>query len=40
MLQKNLTYFDDAEGDIMPDMLIEKSWKQVKKEIVFRASTI
>jgi len=37
---KSLTYFDDAEGDIMPDMLIKKSWKQVKKEIMFRASTI
>jgi len=37
---KSLTYFDDAEGDIMPDMLIKKSWKQVKKEIIFRASTI
>jgi len=37
---KSLTYFDDAENDIMPDMLIKKSWKQVKKEIVFRASTI
>ena len=37
---KSLTYFDDAEGDIMPDMLIKKSWKQAKKEIIFRASTI
>jgi len=37
---KSLTYFDDAEGDIMPDMLIKKSWKQAKKEIMFRASTI
>ena len=37
---KNLTYFDDAEGDIMPDMLMKKSWKQAKKEIILRASTI
>jgi len=37
---KSLTYFDDAEDDIMPDMLIKKSWKQAKKEIIFRASTI
>jgi hypothetical protein len=37
---KSLTYFDDAESDIMPDMLVKKSWKQAKKEIIFRASTI
>jgi hypothetical protein len=37
---KSLTFFDDAEDDIMPDMLIKKSWKQAKKEIAFRASTI
>jgi hypothetical protein len=37
---KSLTYFDDAEDDIMPNMLIKKSWKQAKKEIIFRASTI
>jgi len=37
---KSLTYFDDAEGDIMPDMLIKKSWKRAKKEIIFRASNL
>ena len=34
---KSLTYFDDAEDDIMPDMLIRKSWKQVKKEILAKS---
>jgi len=34
MAMKSLTYFDDAESDIMPDMLIKKSWKQAKKEII------
>jgi len=38
MAMKSLTYFDDAESDIMPDMLVKKSWKQTKKEIVFHAS--
>ena len=33
MALKSLTYFDDAENDIMPDMLIKKTWAQVKKEI-------
>ena len=37
MVLKSLTYFDDAEDDIMPDMLIKKSWKQVKKEILAEA---
>lgn len=27
---KSLTYFDDAEGDVMPDMLKQVSWKEVK----------
>jgi hypothetical protein len=31
---KSLAYFNDAENDIMPDMLIKKSWKQIKKEIM------
>jgi len=35
---KSLTYFDDAESDIMPDMLIKKSWKQTKKEIISKVS--
>ena len=34
MALKSLTYFDDAESDIMPDMLAEKSWEKVKKEVV------
>jgi hypothetical protein len=33
MALKSLTYFDDAENDIMPEMLLKKSWEQVKKEI-------
>jgi len=37
---KSLTYFDDAEGDIMPYMLMKKTWKQTKKEIIFHAGTI
>jgi len=40
MAMKSLTYFDDAESDIMPDMLMKKSWKQVKKEIMFHAGAI
>jgi len=40
MAMKSLTYFDDAENDIMPDMLVKKSWKQIKKEIVFHASAV
>jgi len=40
MAMKSLTYFDDAESDIMPDMLIKKSWKQTKKEILFNAHVI
>jgi hypothetical protein len=38
MAMKSLTYFDDAENDIMPYMLMKKSWKQTKKEIIFQAS--
>jgi len=37
---KSLTYFDDAESDIMPDMLIKKSWKQTKKEIISKTTTV
>ncbi|GBU24402.1 hypothetical protein R83H12_01032 [Fibrobacteria bacterium R8-3-H12] len=37
MAMKSLTYFDDAESDIMPDMLVKKSWKQAKKEIISTA---
>jgi len=37
MALKSLTYFDDAETDIMPDMLIKKSWKQAKKEILAKS---
>jgi len=40
MAMKSLTYFDDAESDIMPDMLMKKSWKQAKKEIISRASNL
>jgi len=37
MALKSLTYFDDAETDIMPDMLIKKSWTQAKKEILAKS---
>lgn len=30
-LFKSLTYFEDAEGDVMPKMLISFSWSEVKK---------
>lgn len=33
MVLKSLGYFKDAEEDEMPEMLINKSWSQVKKEI-------
>ena len=33
MALKSLTYFDGAESDIM-DILVEKSWDKVKKEVV------
>ncbi|MDR2732305.1 MAG: hypothetical protein LBB36_03705 [Fibromonadaceae bacterium] len=35
---KSLTYFVDSENDIMPEMLMEKSWEQVKKEITGKQS--
>lgn len=31
---KSLAYFEDAQNDIMPEMLAKKSWEQVKKEIM------
>ncbi len=30
---KSLTYFEDAEGDTMPEMIIPVSWEEVKKEL-------
>jgi predicted nucleotidyltransferase component of viral defense system len=30
---KSLTYFEDADKEINPDMLIKVSWEQVKKAI-------
>jgi hypothetical protein len=33
MALKSITYFDDAESDIMPDMLLKKSWEQAKREV-------
>jgi hypothetical protein len=38
MALKSLAYFEDAESDIMPDMLIKKSWKQAKNEIIANIS--
>jgi hypothetical protein len=31
---KSLTYFEDAEGDVMPVMLIPTTWEQIKMSIV------
>jgi hypothetical protein len=33
MVMKSLVYFEDAETDTMPDMLIPVNWKEVKKTI-------
>jgi predicted nucleotidyltransferase component of viral defense system len=33
LVLKSLGYFNDAEEDEMPEMIIEKSWEQVKSEI-------
>lgn len=30
---KSLTYFEDAEGDVMPEMIIPVAWEEVKKEL-------
>ncbi|MEW6061123.1 MAG: nucleotidyl transferase AbiEii/AbiGii toxin family protein [Bacteroidota bacterium] len=30
-LMRSLTYFDDAESEIMPEMLIECNWEMIKK---------
>jgi len=34
MVMKSLVYFEDAETDKMPDMLIPVNWKEVKKAIM------
>ena len=38
MAMKSLVYFDDAEKEPMPDMLINKSWEQVKEYILSKIS--
>lgn len=34
MALKSLAYFDDAEQDMMPDMFIDTSWEDIKKNIL------
>lgn len=34
MIKKGLIFFDDAEDDEMPDMIIDVDWKAVKKYLV------
>lgn len=31
---RSLSYFEDAEDDVMPNMLIKKDWDSIKKEIL------
>ena len=38
MAMKSLAYFDDAEADPMPDMLVNQSWQQVKAYILSKIS--
>lgn len=33
LLLKSLTYFDDADAEEMPEMLIEKEWDDIKKTV-------
>lgn len=34
MVLRSLSYFDDAEEDVMPRMLVDVSWKKVKEKII------
>lgn len=34
MVRKSLTYFEDAEQEEMPHMLIEKSWEEIKHSLL------
>lgn len=34
MALRSLSYFEDAEDDVMPNMLLKKDWDSVKKEIL------
>lgn len=34
MVLKSLVYFEDADSDIMPDMLIPVKWKSVKETVI------
>lgn len=37
---RSLSYFEDAENDVMPKMLIKKDWKTVKSDIMERIRNI
>jgi hypothetical protein len=34
MVLKSLIYFEDAEKDVMPDMLKQLSWLEVKNKVL------
>lgn len=34
LLLKSMTYFEDAESEPMPDMLVSLSWQQVKDSLL------
>jgi hypothetical protein len=39
-LKKSLVYFDDAEGDPLPDMMERVNWPDVKKFFVKAVSAL
>lgn len=38
MAMKSLAYFDDAESEPMPDMIVNQSWEQAKEHILSKIS--
>lgn len=34
LVLKSLTYFDDTEKDLIPNMFVTTNWKEVKSEII------